>query len=99
MPSFITSPTADSSSTSDDYDTVDYNEYYDDLEEYDSDNYDQSEEEEYPDISNISVEARAEHEIDLLISLLPPADLRNLGHLFEDLVRNCTWKGLNCKTG
>ena len=99
MPSFTRFPTVDSGSTSGDYDRVDYNEYYDDLEEYNSDNYDESEEEEYPDISKISVEARAEHEIDLLISTLPPAELRYLGHLFENLVRNCTWKGLDCKTG
>ena len=78
-----------------------YSDYRDDAEEYGSGyyNYDEEDEEEYPDQTSLSVEQRLRIEVDQLIARLDEFELYDNGHLFETLIRNCTWKGIDCKSG
>lgn len=84
--------------------------YYDDSAyqdyQYDGsgDGYNSAEDEEdldddYPEANEVSLETKLRTEISQLIGGLDSADLYYNGHLFSDLVQNCTWKGLDCKSG
>ena len=99
-------------STDTDYPMTDYNgepttDYYhnDEYDDYrydgddDFDYYDPDEEEEFPDEDTVSVQARLRIEIDHLIAAQDPAYLAQRGHLFADLITNCSWKGIDCKIG
>lgn len=83
------------------YKDDEYSDYRDDAKEYGSgyENYDEDEEEEFPDLNTVSEETKLRIEIDRLIGSLDEADLYDSGHLFDVLIRNCTWKGIDCKSG
>ena len=83
------------------YNDDEYSDYYDDAQEYGSGyyNYDEDDEEEFPDENLISAEQKIRIEVDRLIGSLDETELYDNGHLFETFVRNCTWKGIDCKTG
>jgi hypothetical protein len=63
----------------------------------DDDYYDISDE--YPDAGKIDKETKLRMTIESLIGGEPPEHLSLLGHQQFDLIRNCTWKGVDCNTG
>lgn len=90
-------PEDDSSDDDAEYNTDEYSEYRDDADE--SGYYDEDEEEEFPDQNTVSLETKLRVEIDRLIGSLEESELYECGHVFTTLIRNCTWKGIDCKTG
>ena len=82
------------------YNDDEYAEYRDDVNDNLSDYYDEEEDEEFPDEKTLSPDVRIRYEIDRLIGEMQDEnDLHEHGHLFEILIKNCTWKGVDCKTG
>ena len=86
------------------YPTTDYYDNDDEYDDYrydgdDFDYYNEDEEEEFPDEDTISLETKRQIEIDRLIASYDPAVLAQGGHQLEDLISNCSWKGIDCKTG
>ena len=47
----------------------------------------------------VSIETKVRIKIDQLIGGLDNKNLSNGGHLFETMITNCTWKGIDCKYG
>ena len=97
-------PDTDIDQTSGDYNDDYYNDdeyadYRDDVEDYDSDYYDEEGEEEFPDQEELSLETRLLYEIDALIGGLNEDELYDDGHMFDTFIKNCTWKGIDCKSG
>lgn len=96
---------ADTKSDDSDYDyygdnTKDYYDNYDSGSAYEYDK-DENEDigEDYPDPEAVDRQTRLREEIALLIGQLDSDGLYYSGHLFKDMVVNCSWKGLDCTTG
>ncbi|XP_028411245.1 degenerin deg-1-like isoform X2 [Dendronephthya gigantea] len=76
-----------------------YSQYREDVNDHNSDYYEENEDDEFPDEKELSPDVRLRYEIDNLIGTLEEDELYWNGHLFEVLIKNCTWKGVDCKTG
>ncbi|CAB4038108.1 amiloride-sensitive sodium channel subunit alpha-like [Paramuricea clavata] len=55
--------------------------------------------EEYPDKSDVGESTKLRQAVDLLIGSVDVRQLYDNGHSMEDLIKSCSWKGLNCKNG
>ncbi|XP_028408120.1 amiloride-sensitive sodium channel subunit alpha-like [Dendronephthya gigantea] len=53
---------------------------------------------EYPDDSDLSPEAKLRLKIESYIGAEDPKTLFSLGHYDADLIKGCTWKGVDCAT-
>lgn len=61
------------------------------------DDYDEDGEEKYVD--KISFEEKPGYEMGYFIKKLDFYNRAEGGHQFNDLIRSCTWKGHDCKSG
>lgn len=68
-------------------------------EDYESNSYDEDDKEEFPDGDVVDAETKLFSEVEQMIGEMDETDLYEHGHQFNTMILNCSWKGMDCKSG
>ncbi|XP_046838980.1 degenerin unc-8-like [Xenia sp. Carnegie-2017] len=81
------------------YDSSEYDMYRVSNEDYESNSYDEDDKEEFPDGDVVDAEMKLFSEVEQMIGEMDETDLYEHGHQFNTMILNCSWKGMDCKSG